>query len=275
MAGVASNIWEHGRLQTFGQYFPEKHLTQGWSQYGIGQSLILAPLWGLQSAFDPLGAIWMTLANPIVLAGCGAVFLPLGITIGLRRATALSTALVLGVLTMAPLYSTELFRGACRDARHARGRARHCSIACARVVGTHHGLSGAGQVLRFSSGSTPCCSSVSGTRSPDFVSLPLKATWRQWVPALAIPVGAADLAGVLQQPALRRAAPRQLLRCSLRQSCARRIAAPAPQPREGVLLVRPDSHRPRYRVLSGCGAATVPGPCSWPGLADARVVFYL
>ena len=193
MAGVASNIWEHGRLQTFGQYFPEKRLAEGWSQYGIGQSLILAPLWGLQSAFDPLGAVWMTLANPIVLAGCGAVLFRLGVAIGLRRATALGAALVFGVLTMAPLYSTELFAEPAATLgtlvvvlgivrwREGRGYAPWL-VGC----GT-----GAAILFRID---TLLLVGIAVLVVPMFVSLPrLKATWRQWVPALAIPVGAAGV----------------------------------------------------------------------------------
>jgi hypothetical protein len=50
MAGTAKNLVENGRLQTFGVYFPDAtQMVESWSQYGIGQSLLLAPFYAIQS----------------------------------------------------------------------------------------------------------------------------------------------------------------------------------------------------------------------------------
>ena len=182
------------------------------------QSLILAPLWGLQSAFDPLGAIWMTLANPIVLAGCGAVLFRLGVAIGLRRATA-SARHLSSVPLMAPLAHH-------RAVPWSLPRTLGTLVVVLGIVRWREGCGyaqatacpGAGQVLRFSSAfDTRCSCRGRGTRSPDVrVASEVEGNMAPMGSGACDPSRCGgSLAGVLQQPALRRAAARQLLRCSL------------------------------------------------------------
>jgi|GEM_PF-1357377 hypothetical protein len=111
VAGVAQDLWRHGRLQGYGHLFgtPQQPvIAREWSPYGIGMSLLLTPLWAFQGVKEN-GAQFLTLANPLVLAATGALLFRIIIEVGWRRSTAVGAALVFGMLTMAPMYSTELF----------------------------------------------------------------------------------------------------------------------------------------------------------------------
>jgi hypothetical protein len=191
MAGVARNIWQNGRLQTLGPYFPdETRFVEGWSQYGVGQSLLLAPFWGIQSRFDPHGAQWMTLANPLVLAAAGAVQYRIGLALGLRRGTAAGMALVFGMLTMAPMYSTELFT---EPAATLGTLIVVLALIRWRDARTYApwmmGFGVAGSILFRVD--TLLLVGLALLAVPLFVPRPrLMATRRQWLPALAIPIGA-------------------------------------------------------------------------------------
>jgi hypothetical protein len=87
--------------------FPLDHLK--YSKFGIGLSLVLAPLWGLQLHTHPNGAIWLGLANPLLLVGTTLVIAKTALALGWRRSTAVLIALGFALLTMAPNYSTEFF----------------------------------------------------------------------------------------------------------------------------------------------------------------------
>ena len=71
MAGVAQDLWINGRLQGYGFAFgteTQSAVAREWSPYGIGMSLLMAPLSALQSEVKENGAQWLTVANPLVLA---------------------------------------------------------------------------------------------------------------------------------------------------------------------------------------------------------------
>jgi hypothetical protein len=192
MASVAKNIWEHGHVESFGSGFPDEvNPYPRISIYGVGVPLMLAPLWGLQTQLDPRGAQWLTVANPIVLAACGAVLYRTGVEIGLRRATSVGIAFVFGGLTMAPMYSTELFAepavtlgtvlavlGCVRWRRAARSGPWLVGLGTAWSM-----LFRADTILLV--GIVICAVPlfVPGAR--------VRATVRQWLPALAMPIALA------------------------------------------------------------------------------------
>jgi hypothetical protein len=110
MAGVGRNLWVHHNLHTFGNSFGSAICPcKPYSDYGAGMSFLLAPLWGVQLSMNPRGVGWLFLANPVVLAATAAIVFGIGVELRWRRTTAVGAALVLGLLTMAPIYSTELF----------------------------------------------------------------------------------------------------------------------------------------------------------------------
>jgi hypothetical protein len=112
MAGVARNLWEHGRLQMFGDSFGgNPDFPHGWpfTVFGIGMSLLMAPVWAIQLARDPNGAFWLTFINPVLTAVTGMLLYRMGRDLGFRRSSAVTAALAFGLLTTAPVYSTELF----------------------------------------------------------------------------------------------------------------------------------------------------------------------
>src|ERR1700730_14094440 len=72
MASLARNIWQHGRLQVFGNSFGGAFSShQKVSPFGIGASLLYAPMWALQLKRDPNGAFWLTTVNPVLTAVTG------------------------------------------------------------------------------------------------------------------------------------------------------------------------------------------------------------
>jgi hypothetical protein len=110
MASVGQSLYSHGSVKeccnALGA-FPADHLK--YSKFGIGLSLLLAPLWGPQLHADPNGAIWLGLANPLLLVATTLVIAKTALTLGWRRSTAVLIALAFALLTMAPNYSTEFF----------------------------------------------------------------------------------------------------------------------------------------------------------------------
>ena len=106
---VARNIWESGSFKTLGYGFPDTHASPHFSIYSAGLPILLVPFWVLQAHHDLHGAQWMTVANPLLLAACGAVLYRVGIALRMSRSTAVGMAFVFGALTMAPMYSTDLF----------------------------------------------------------------------------------------------------------------------------------------------------------------------
>lgn len=190
MAGVARNLWEHGSLRPVGDSFGTG-LHLHWAPYGIAMSLLMAPLWALQLDRDPHGAFWLTFVGPILTALTGALLYRIGRTLGWRRTTAVIVPVAFGILTMAAVYSTELFSEP------------------AVTLGTVIVVLG---LLRWRDDATIGPWLVGGGIAftilarfdsvvlvlpvlivvPLFVPLTrLRATWRRWVPALAIPLALA------------------------------------------------------------------------------------
>ncbi len=79
------------------------------SPFGIGLSFLLLPFWYIQRAVDPTNGFFLTLANPLVLAAAAVVVYRIGLLLGWSRVTATLTALAAGALTVAPVFSIELF----------------------------------------------------------------------------------------------------------------------------------------------------------------------
>jgi hypothetical protein len=192
MASVAKNIWEHHRVESLGSGFPtEQNPYLRPSIYGVGVPLLLAPLWPLQFRLDPLGAQWLTIANPLVLAATGAALYRIGVEVGLRRATSVGIAFTFGLLTMAPIYSTELFA----EPAVTLGTVL-VVLGCVRwrrgmTSGPWLVGAGTGGSMFFRADATLLVG-IAVVAAPLFVPWrTLRATVRHWLPALALPIGAA------------------------------------------------------------------------------------
>jgi hypothetical protein len=85
------------------------HLMSPYTSYGFGTTLLALPFDALQRAVAPRARSWLTLANPMVLAACGALLFLIGRRLGWRASTCVATALGFGLLTPALWQSTELF----------------------------------------------------------------------------------------------------------------------------------------------------------------------
>lgn len=111
MANVAHNILDHHSLMVtpdVAWYVPQFG-GASLSPFGIGLSLLLVPFWFVQRSVDPTHGYFLTLANPLVLALAAVVVFRIGLLLGWRRTTAVLTALAAGAVTVAPVYSIELF----------------------------------------------------------------------------------------------------------------------------------------------------------------------
>ncbi len=104
MASVGRNLWQHASLH---RYLPGHRKL--WSPYGIGVSLMTVPLWALQLHLAPHGQGWVSSGNAVITAVTGGFLYRCGVEAGWRRSVAVITVLVFGLLTMAPMYSTEMF----------------------------------------------------------------------------------------------------------------------------------------------------------------------
>jgi hypothetical protein len=110
MASVGQNLLRHGSVKECCRAFGAFPKDPGpYAKFGIGYSLLLAPLWHFQLAGNPDGALWLGLANPMLLAATAVVIAKTGMVLGWRRSSAVLAALAFAFLTMAPLYSTEFF----------------------------------------------------------------------------------------------------------------------------------------------------------------------
>ena len=110
MASVGQNLLQHHSIKECCNAYGAFPLDPGpYSKFGIGYSLILAPLWHFQLARDPTGATWLGVANPLLLAATAVVLTKTGLLLGWRRSTAVLIALAFAFLTMSPLYSTTFF----------------------------------------------------------------------------------------------------------------------------------------------------------------------
>ena len=104
MASVAQNLLRHGSLK-------ECCRRAGKGPYavtGIGWRCSV-PLWHFQLQSNRNGALWLGLANPLLLTATTVVIAKTGLVLGWRRSSAVLAALAFALLTMAPLYSTEFF----------------------------------------------------------------------------------------------------------------------------------------------------------------------
>lgn len=110
MASVAKNIWFHGSLReccnAYGA-FPKDH--SGYAKFGIGMSLVMAPLWGLHRGATTTHALYLTLSSPLLLTGAVVAIFRTALVLQWRRSTAAIVALLFAFGTMAALYSTSLF----------------------------------------------------------------------------------------------------------------------------------------------------------------------
>ncbi|HEY5013105.1 MAG TPA: hypothetical protein VIK61_10425 [Acidimicrobiia bacterium] len=110
MASVARNLLEHHSLKQCCNAFGAFPLDRGpYSKFAIGFSLVLVPFWFVQLHVDPNGALWLGVANPLLLAAATVVIAKVGLLLGWRRPTAVLAALAFAFATMAPVYSTEFF----------------------------------------------------------------------------------------------------------------------------------------------------------------------
>ena len=187
------NIWESGSFKTLGYHFPDTHAPPHVSIYSAGLPIVLVPFWVLQAHHDVHGAQWMTVANPLLLAATGAVLYRVGIALRMHRSTAVGMAFVFGALTMAPMYSTDLFAepGVTLGATLALLGCiqwRNGSVSGPWCIGV-----GTAIAMMFRADSTLLVG-VTVLAVPLFVPVAeLLRTWRRWLPALAIPIGAAVL----------------------------------------------------------------------------------
>lgn len=85
------------------------HLQGQYTFYGFGTTLLCLPFDALQRAVNPNSQSLLTLANPVVLGGCGALLYLIGRRLGWRTSVCAFTALGFGLLTTAPWQSTEMF----------------------------------------------------------------------------------------------------------------------------------------------------------------------
>ena len=110
MSSVARNLLKHGSFKECCNAFGAFPRDPGpYAKFGIGYSLALVPLWHFQLGSNPDGAVWLGLANPLLLTATTVVIAKTGLVLGWRRSTAVLAALAFAFLTMAPLYSTEFF----------------------------------------------------------------------------------------------------------------------------------------------------------------------
>jgi hypothetical protein len=110
MASVGQNLLQHGSLKECCQAYGAFPKDPGpYAKFGIGYSVMLAPLWRFQLLTNPGGALWLGLANPFLLAATAMVIAKTGMVLGWRRWSCVLAALAFAFLTMAPLYSSEFF----------------------------------------------------------------------------------------------------------------------------------------------------------------------
>jgi hypothetical protein len=84
------------------------HLQSPYTSYGFGTTLLMLPFDALQRAAASRGESLLTLANPMVLAACGALLFLIGRRLGWSRSVCVVTALGFGLLTTALWQSTEM-----------------------------------------------------------------------------------------------------------------------------------------------------------------------
>jgi hypothetical protein len=192
MSSVALNLLQHGSLKECCHAFGAYPKDPGpYAMLGIGYSALLAPLWHFQLQSNRNGALWLGLANPLLLTATTLVIAKTGLVLGWRRSSAVLSALAFALLTMAPLYSNEFFSEpgvtfgssllmlgfVVWQQRVARG---------ALLIGV-----GTAVAILF----RPDSIMLLGPTVPLMVLFHsrdhLIATWRSWIPRLGVPIGLA------------------------------------------------------------------------------------
>jgi 4-amino-4-deoxy-L-arabinose transferase-like glycosyltransferase len=107
MVGVGKAITHHRLSITraddvYGTHTP-------YSSYGIGVSLVVAPLYALQQLFSVPHPLLVTLTNPLLLAAASLAVFKIGREIGWSDRLAAFTAVAFSTLTMSLQASTEVF----------------------------------------------------------------------------------------------------------------------------------------------------------------------
>jgi hypothetical protein len=192
MASVGQNLLQHGSLKECCQAFGAFPKDPGpYSKFGVGYSLLLAPLWHFQLVTNPDGALWLGLANPFLLAATAVVIAKTGMVLGWRRSSAVLAAFAFAFLTMAPLYSTEFFA----DPGVTFGSAL---LLLGFVLWQQRAPTGAfviGAAIAISILFRPDSIIVVGPIVPLMVLFrsreELAATWRSWLGFLGVPIGVA------------------------------------------------------------------------------------
>ncbi|MGZ6897751.1 MAG: hypothetical protein ACXVJZ_09965 [Acidimicrobiia bacterium] len=195
MASVARNLVDHGELTVYRDAFGSHPNWIGhrvYSPFGVGVSLLMAPLWVIQSSVDRTHAQVMTLFNPVLTAATAGLVYRVAAPLCRRRRSAVLAALAFGLLTMAPSYSMELFS--------------EPAVSCA-VMATLAGLVSWSASRTGAPWTVGCALAIAVlVRSDSLVTVVapavaciplfvaprrLLATWRRWLAALAVPLGVA------------------------------------------------------------------------------------
>lgn len=196
MAGIARNIWEHGSVKMYRDSFGSHPLWRHefpYGAHGIGMSLMLAPLWALQRHVHgaPTDAIWLTVANPVLLAATAGMVLRIGLAVGFTRRIAVAAAAVFALLTMAPHYSTELFSEPAVTFATTLAVLGCLRWGEGRPAGPWYVGAGIATAILFRTDAVPLLGIVL-LAVPLFVpARRLRATAREWLPVIVVPNAAA------------------------------------------------------------------------------------
>lgn len=85
------------------------HLASPTTSFGFGTTLLVLPFDALQRLLHARGGSILTLANPMVVAGCGVALVFIGRRLGWSLWVSVTTALGFGLLTTALWQSTDMF----------------------------------------------------------------------------------------------------------------------------------------------------------------------
>lgn len=190
MAGVARNLWLHLDVHRTVTSFGATR-QPGWSIFGIGMSLVMAPFWALQLDRDPGQAFWLTLSCPLLTASSGVVVYRIATGIGLRSVASAFASLAFGLLTLAPMYSAELFS--------EPGVTLAILVAVLGMLRWQQGRSwgpwlvgfGIAWAILFRYESTVVVAPMVVGVLLFVPGAVLRARWRAWLPALVVPIGSA------------------------------------------------------------------------------------
>ncbi|MGP0029174.1 MAG: hypothetical protein ACLPVF_01560 [Acidimicrobiales bacterium] len=108
MVAVSKNLVDHFTLRTTGAFDDYYHLCTPYSPYGVGVSVLAAPVYALSKTTGH-EMLLLSLINPVIVAATGVVVYAIGRALGWSASLAVLAALTFGVLTMALQATTELF----------------------------------------------------------------------------------------------------------------------------------------------------------------------